>query len=95
MKLMVVMTQVEIKHKIKKLWKVVVCDLCGKAITSNTKDKHINSALCKRTRNLQRNLELFEGFKLMNYKHIASDDVDADGVIKLEPHEQIKSNRYN
>ena len=50
---------------------------------------------CKRTRNLQRYLELFEGFKYMDYKHIADGDVDFDGVIKLEPHEKIKSNRYN
>ena len=65
-----------------------LCDLCSKAITSNTKYKHVSSALCKRTRNLQRYLELFEGFKLMSYKHIANGDVDFDGVIKLEPHEK-------
>ena len=31
-----------------------------------------------------------EGFKLMNYKHIANGDIDFDGVINLEPHEQRK-----
>ena len=30
------------------------CDLCSKAMTSNTKYKHVNSAYCKRTRKLQR-----------------------------------------
>ena len=48
----------------------------------------MNSALCKRTRSLQRYLGLFEGFKLMNYKHIATGDIDPDGVIKLEHHEK-------
>ena len=43
----------------------------------------------------KRYLELFEGSKLTNYKHIANGDVDVDGVVKLEPHEQIKSNRCN
>ena len=29
----------------------------------------------------------------MNYKHNANGDVDVDGVVKLEPHDKIKSNR--
>ena len=65
-----------------------LCDLCSKAITSNTKYKHDNSALCKRTRNLQRFLELLEGFKLMQYEHIANGDVDFDGVVKFQRHEK-------
>jgi hypothetical protein len=43
------------KHcgKKEKLLMTCVCDLCGKTITSSTKDKHIDSPLCKGTRNLQ------------------------------------------
>ena len=86
------MTQIEIRNKVAKNERVInekfLCDVCCKAISSSTKYKHVNSALCKRTRNSHRYLELFEGFKLMNYEHIANGDIDFDGVIKLEQHEK-------
>ena len=46
-----------IKEKEKAVNVKLLCDLCGKAITSTTKDKHLNSALFKRTGNVQRYLE--------------------------------------
>ena len=69
--------------------------MCGKTITSNTKDKHIDSSLCKRRRNVNRYSELFGGYRDMDEKQIANGDVDFDGVIELEQHEKTKSNNYN
>ena len=70
------------------------CELCGKTISTNTKDKHADSSLCKRRRNINIYLELFHSYKIMDEKHIANGDIDFDGVIKLEEHEKIKSNNY-
>ena len=70
------------------------CELCNKSISTNTKDKHVDSSLCKRRRNLFRYLELFGSYNLMDQKHIVNGDIDFDGVIKLEQHEKVKSNDY-
>ena len=61
--------------------------MCGKAIASNTKDEHVDLSLCKRRTNIHRYSELCGGYKIMDEKHVANGDVDFDGVIKLEPHE--------
>ena len=66
------------------------CELCGKKVSYKTRDKHINSALCKRTRNINRYSEPIGGYRIMDEKHIANGDVDVVGVIKLEPHENNK-----
>ena len=58
-------------------------------------DKHVDSSLCKRKRNIDKYLEIFGSYNLMDQKHIANGDIDFDGVIKLEQHEKIKSNDYN
>ena len=46
------------------------CDLCGKKY--HLKHQHIGSALCKRTRNIDRCSELFGGYEIMYEKHIAN-----------------------
>ena len=72
----------------------LLCDLCGKAILSNTKDKHIDSSLCKGRRNVNRYSELIGGNRTMDEKHIANGDVDFDGVIEIEPREQQNKIEY-
>ena len=70
------------------------CELCNKSISTNTKDKHVDSSLCKRRRNLFRYLELFGSYNLMDQTHIVNGDIDFDGVIKLDQHETVKGNDY-
>ena len=57
-------------------------------VSYKTKDKRIDSALCKRTRNIDTYSELIGGYRVMDETHIANGDVDFDGVLKLEPHEK-------
>ena len=70
------------------------CELCAKKVSYKTRDKHINSALRKIIRNINRYLELIGGYRCMDEKHIANGDVEFDGVIKLEPHVKTKYVNY-
>ena len=63
-------------------------------VSYKTKDKHIDSALCKRTRNENTHSNIIGECRTMGEKHTANGDVDYDGVIKSEPHEKIKCNTY-
>ena len=45
-------------------------------VSYKTKDKHIDSALCKQARNIDRYSELVGGYKIMDEKHIANGDID-------------------
>ena len=63
------------------------CELCGKKVSYKTRDKHINSASCASTRNINRYSELIGGYRIMD-ENILLMDVDFDGVIELETHEK-------
>jgi len=81
------------KHKLSMVFKnnCNQCDLCGQKYSYKTKDEQIDSALCKRTQNINAYAEIIGGYRIMAEKHIAHGDVDFDGVIKLEPHEKIQN----
>ena len=56
--------------------------ICCKTISTNTKDNHVDSYLCKIRRNIHRYSELFGGYRIMYKKLIANGDVGFDGEIK-------------
>ena len=68
------------------------CDLCGQTYSYKTKDEHIDSALCKRTQNINIYTEIIGGYRIMAEKQIANGDVD---FVVLLNQNHMKNTKYN
>ena len=69
----------------------IVCEVCGSIKPRKNMIIHTNTPRCKRRANIIRYEKLYGSTYTWMCKHIASCDVDFDGVIKLEEDEKIKS----